>query len=1090
MFLPTRALLLCVVILNFATPSSGADEPAKPASGIWPATTFNGLRFRSIGPAMISGRIVDIAVEPGNAAHYYVAAASGGVWKTINNGITWIPLFDSEGSYSIGALALDPRNPATLWVGTGEANSQRSVSYGDGIYRSDDSGRTWKNLGLKKSEHIARIAIDPRDSKVVYVAAQGPLWSPGGDRGLYKTLDGGKTWTKALNLSDNTGVTDIAIDPRNPDVLIAAAYQRRRHQWTLVDGGPESAIYRSTDAGATWTKITAGLPTEDLGRVTFAPSPKDPAVVYASIEAANHKSGIFRSTDFGASWELRNATEFAGMYFGRIYADPHAVDRVYFMNVRMSVSDDGGKTLRPLGERSKHSDNHVIWIDPRDSNHYLVGCDGGVYESYDRAASWAFKSNLPLGQFYDVTTDNQAPFYNVYGGTQDNSSVGGPARTRNANGITNADWFTTQGGDGFQSRVDPEDPNTIYAELQYGVLVRFDKRTGERMGIQPQPGATEEPFRWNWDSPLMISPHKHTRIYFASNKLFRSEDRGDTWKAISPDLTQKIDRNTLPVMGKIWGPDAVAKNTSTAFYSNISTIAESPKKEGLLYVGTDDGWMQVSDDGGGHWRKSNDFPGVPEHSYVSRILASQFDTNTVYSALENHQNGDFQPYVLKSSDAGKTWLSIRGDLPAGAVYALAEDYKNPNLLFAGTEFGLYFTIDAGTHWTKLKSGLPTIAVRDIAIQKQQDDLVLATFGRGIYLLDDYSILRTMTPELLTRETLLFPVRDVPLYVQSTPYGGRGKGSQGEAFFTAENPPYGAAITYYLKTPLRTRAERRRELEKKQTVPYPTAEEFRAEASEEPPAIVVTISDSEGHPVRRLIGPVTAGLHRVTWDLGEPAPVLARPAPPDAEEDEFGRSTSGPAVMPGKYQVSLARRVDGVLTPVPGSYSFTVAVPGATAMAQQDRSTLVSFQQKVARLQRAVMGTIESLNTLKANLATMKRALYETPGASTALINTAGTLEKRNEELLRDLRGDVVLRAHDENTAPAISERVMEIVSGQRMSTSPPTQTQIQDYEIASAALTKVLAQWKTLVSVDVKKLEDAMEAAGAPYAPGRMIEFK
>ena len=1090
MFLPTRALLLCVVALNFALPSTAADEPVKPASGIWPATTFNGLRFRSIGPAMISGRIVDIAVEPGNAAHYYVAAASGGVWKTINNGITWIPLFDSEGSYSIGALALDPKNHSTLWVGTGEANSQRSVSYGDGIYRSDDSGRTWKNLGLKKSEHIARIAIDPRDSKVVYVAAQGPLWSPGGDRGLYKTVDGGKTWTKALNISDNTGVTDIAIDPRNPDVLIAASYQRRRHQWTLVDGGPESAIYRSTDAGATWTKITAGVPAEDLGRITFAPSPKDPAVVYASIEGANHKSGIFRSTDFGASWELRSAIEFAGMYFGRIYADPHAVDRVYFMNVRMSVSDDGGKTLRPLGERSKHSDNHVIWIDPRDANHYLVGCDGGVYESYDRAVTWAFKSNLPLGQFYDVTTDNQAPFYNVYGGTQDNSSVGGPARTRNANGITNADWFTTQGGDGFQSRVDPEDPNTIYAELQYGVLVRFDKRTGERMGIQPQPGATEEPFRWNWDSPLMISPHKHTRIYFASNKLFRSEDRGDTWKAISPDLTQKIDRNTLPVMGKIWGPDAVAKNTSTAFYSNISTLAESPKKEGLLYVGTDDGWMQVSEDGGGHWRKSNDFPGVPEHSYVSRIVASQFDTNTVYSALENHQNGDFQPYVLKSSDAGKTWRSIRGDLPAGAVYALAEDYKNPNLLFAGTEYGLYFTIDAGTHWTKLKSGLPTIAVRDIAIQKQQDDLVLATFGRGIYVLDDYSILRTMTPELLTRETLLFPVRDVPLYVQSTPYGGRGKGSQGEAFFTAENPPYGAAITYYLKTPLRTRAERRRELEKKQTVPYPTAEEFRAEASEEPPAMIVTISDSEGRPVRRLTAPATAGLHRVTWDLGEPAPVLARPAPPEAEEDEFSGSPSGPAVMPGKYQVSLARRVDGVLTPVPGSYSFTVAVPGATATTQQDRSTLVTFQQKVARLQRAVMGTIESGNTLKANLATMKRALYETPGASTALINSASTLEKRNEELLLELRGDVVLRAHDENTAPAISERVMEIVSGQRMSTSPPTQTQIQDYEIASAALTKVLAQWKTLVTVDVKKLEDAMEAAGAPYTPGRMIEFK
>ncbi len=863
-------------------------------------------------------------------------------------------------------------------------------------------------------------------------------------------------------------------------------------QWTLIDGGPESAIYRSTDAGATWAKVSSGLPAEDLGRITFAPSANNPALVYASVEAANHKSGIFRSNDFGSSWELRSAVEFAGMYFGRIYADPHNADRVYFMNVRMSVSDDGGKTLRPLGERSKHSDNHVIWIDPRDANHYLVGCDGGLYESYDRAANWSFKSNLPLGQFYDVTTDNQAPFYNVYGGTQDNSSVGGPARTRSANGITNADWFVTQGGDGFQSRVDPEDPNTIYAELQYGVLVRFDKRTGERLGIQPEPGAGEEPLRWNWDSPIMISPHQHTRIYFGSNKLFRSDDRGDTWKTVSPDLTQKIDRNTLPVMGKIWGPDAVAKNSSTAFYSNISTLAESPKKEGLLYVGTDDGWIQVSEDGGGHWRKSNDFPGVPEHSYVSRIMASQYNANTVYSAIENHQNGDFHPYLLKSDDAGKTWHSIRGDLPeGGAVYALAEDHKNANLLFAGTEYGLYFTIDGGHKWTRLKSGLPTVAVRDIAIQKQQDDLVVGTFGRGVYILDDYSILRTLTPELLTRDTLLFPVRDVPMYVQAVPYGGRGKGWQGDAFFSADNPPYGATVTYYLKTPLRTRAEQRREKEKKGVVTYPTAEEFRAEATEEPPAIVVTVSDSAGHPVRRLTAPASAGLHRITWDLREPAPVLSRPAPPDAEEDDdfFGGPT-GPTIMPGKYQVSLARRVDGVLTPVPGTSSFTVSVPGTAAMNQQDRSTLVSFQEKVSRLQRAVMGAVESANALKTNVAAMRRALYETPGASTELINTATAIQKRNEDILRELRGDVVLRAHDENTGPSISERVMEIVSGQRMSTALPTQTQLKDYEIASSQFTTVLAQLKSLASGDVKKLEDALEAAGAPYTPGRTIEFK
>ena len=554
------------------TAALSQTPPAKPSLNL------TGLKLRSIGPAMISGRIVDLAVDPANAAHYFIAAASGGVWKTLNNGTTWTPIFDNEGSYSIGALALDPKNPAVLWVGTGEANSQRSVSYGDGIYRTEDAGRTWRNLGLKTSEHIARIAIDPRDSRTVYVAAQGPLWSAGGDRGLFKTTDAGRTWNKVLSVSENTGVTDVAIDPRNPDTLIAASYQRRRHTWTLIDGGPESAIYRSTDAGATWSKVTSGLPAEDLGRITFAPSPKDSSLVYASVEAANKKSGIFRSNDFGASWELRSPIEFAGMYFGRLYADPHAADRVYFMNVRMTVSDDGAKTFRPLGEKFKHSDNHVIYVDPRDAAHYIVGCDGGVYESYDRAANWAFKSNLPLGQFYDVAVDNQAPFYYVYGGTQDNSSVGGPARTRNSSGITNADWFVTQGGDGFHSRVDPEDPNTVYAELQYGVLTRFDRRTGERQGIQPQPGPDEEPNRWNWDSPLLISPHNHTRIYFAAQKLFRSDDRGSSWRAISPDLTQKVDRNTLPVMGRVWGPDAVAKNTSTAFYSNISSLSESPKK--------------------------------------------------------------------------------------------------------------------------------------------------------------------------------------------------------------------------------------------------------------------------------------------------------------------------------------------------------------------------------------------------------------------------------------------------------------------------------------------------------------------------------
>lgn len=1076
-------LILAVAVT--AAAALAADVPAPTAPG--PPTlsaTLSGVPFRSIGPAVISGRVIDIAVDPANAAHYYVAAASGGVWKTLNNGISWTPVFDHQGSYSIGALALDPKNSATLWVGTGEANSQRSVSYGDGIYRTDDAGKTWKNLGLKTSQHIARIAIDPRDSNIVYVAAQGPLWSAGAERGLYKTTDGGRTWTKVLSVSENTGVTDVAIDPRHPDTLIAAAYQRRRHQWTLIDGGPESAIYRSTDAGATWVKITSGVPTEEMGRITFAPSAKDPAVVYASIEAANHKSGIFRSTDFGSSWELRSPIEFAGMYFGRIYADPHNVDRVYFMNMRMSVSDDGGKTLRPLGEKNKHSDNHVIWIDPRDAEHYLVGCDGGVYESYDRGANWAFKNNLPLGQFYDIAADNQAPFYYVYGGTQDNSSVGGPARNSSLTGITNADWFVTQGGDGFQSRVDPEDPNTVYAEAQYGVLVRYDRRTGERLGIQPSPGSTDEPFRWNWDSPLLISPHSHTRIYFGAHHLFQSDDRGATWKVISPDLTRHIDRNQLPVMGKVWGPDAVAKNASTAFYSNLSTLAESPRKAGLLYAGTDDGWLQISEDGGGHWRKSTSFPGVPDRSYASRVVASQHDDNTVFLALENHQNGDFAPYLLKSTDAGRTWHSIRGDLPAnGVVYALAEDSKDPGLLFAGTEFGVYITFDGGAKWTRLTGGLPTIAVRDIAIQKQQDDLILGTFGRGIYVLDDYSFLRAASAATLAKDAALFPARNTRSYVQTGPFGSRGKGSQGEAFFAADNPPYGATFTYYLKTPLRTRAERRREFEKTHPVTYPGAEELRAEAAEEAPAVVLTVAEAQGKVVRRLIGPATAGLHRVTWDLREPAPILSKPRPPDAEEEEDDYGPAGPAVRPGPYQVSMATRIDGVLKPLPGAVTFEVT-------AAEDRSVLVTFQEQVSRLQRAVAGALDAANTLKTNLASMKRALYETPGAPTSLINTATDLEKRNDEVLRQLRGDTVLRAHDENTPPSISERVTGIIDSQRMSTAAPTGTQTQDFEISQTAFAGVLQQLKQLTEVEAKKLEQALEELGAPYTPGRSITYR
>ncbi|HEY0553718.1 MAG TPA: glycosyl hydrolase, partial [Thermoanaerobaculia bacterium] len=687
------------------------DGKPEEKKGSMTASTFAGLELRNIGPATVGGRIVDLAVDPRTPTTWYVAAASGGVWKTVNAGTTWTPIFEGQGSFSIGCITIDPRNPLVIWVGSGENNSQRSVSYGDGLYKSTDGGKSWDNVGLKKSEHIGKVVIDPRDSNTVYVAAQGPLWAPGGDRGLYKTTDGGKTWKAVLTISENTGVTDVALDPRNPDTVYAATYQRRRHIWTLIDGGPEGGIQKSTDGGATWKKLAGGLPRGDVGRIGLAVAPSKPDTVYALVEAAGKTGGFFRSTDGGGNWEKRSDTGSSSpQYYQEIFVDPENADRIYSMDTFLAVSENGGEEFHPLGEKDKHVDNHVIWIDPANRDHLLVGCDGGLYQSWDRGQDWEFKSNLPIAQFYRVSLNNAKPFYEVFGGTQDNFSLGGPSRTINNNGIRNSDWFVTQGGDGFQSQADPEDPDTVYAEAQYGALVRYDRKTGEQLYIQPQPGRGEPALRWNWDSPIIVSPHSHTRLYFAANKLFKSDDRGASWKAVSPDLTRQVDRHKLKVMGRVWGVDAVAYNSSTSFYGNIVALNESPVKAGLLYVGTDDGLVQVSEDDGGAWRKIDKFPGVPDSTYVSDLEASATDANTVFAAFNNMQMGDFKPYLLKSADRGKSWTSIAGDLPErGSVWTVAQDFVNPDLLFAGTEFGLYFTTDGGHKWIKFDS-LPVTAV--------------------------------------------------------------------------------------------------------------------------------------------------------------------------------------------------------------------------------------------------------------------------------------------------------------------------------------------------------------------------------------------
>lgn len=1073
-------------------------EPAKPTAeeakkGGLTADTFSGLQFRLIGPAVASGRVLAFAVNPKNHAEYYVGVASGGVWKTVNDGTTWTPVFDGEGSYSIGWVALDPNDASVVWVGAGESNSQRSVGYGDGVYRSDDGGKSWKNMGLKKSEHIGRVIVDPRDSKVVYVAAEGPLWGPGGDRGLYKTTDGGKTWKAVLAISENTGVADVALDPSNPDILYAAAYQRRRHVFTLIDGGPESAIYKSTDAGGTWNKLKSGLPTEDMGRIGLAVSPADPSVVYATIEAANAKGGIFRSTDRGATWERRNEFDQGAMYYGQIIADPKNVDRIYVMNVSMRVSDDGGKTLRKINEVNHHGDDHAIWIDPDNTKHWLLGSDGGVAETFDGSASWQFKANLPTVQFYDVTVDNAEPFYNVCGGTQDNFSWCGPSRTKNVNGIMNSDWYVTTGGDGFRSLVDPEDPNIVYSESQYGVLVRYDKRTGQALLIQPQEGKGEPPLRWNWDSPFIISPRSHTRLYFAANKLFRSDDRGDTWKAISGDLTRQIDRNKLPVMGKVWGPDAVAKNQSTSFYGNIVALAESPQKEGLIYLGTDDGLIQVTQDGGATWTKHEKFPGVPEMSYVSRLTASRHDANTVYAAFENHKNEDFKPYLLKSSDAGKTWTSIAGDLPEnGPVLAFAEDPVNSNLLFTGTEFGAFFTLGGGKKWIQLKGGLPTIAVRDMVIQARENDLVLATFGRGFYILDDITALRQATPETLQQDAMLSPVKNASMYIERRPLGGPKKSFQGDAFYTAENPPFGATFTYYLKEKLKTKKQKRQDAEKEaakkgETVAYPSHDELRAEAAEPKPEVYLMVYDDSGSPIRRVNAPVSEGFHRVAWDLRYSAPELPSGEPSD---EDFPSATSmGPLVMPGKYSARLFKKVDGVVTELSGPQAFAVLTDDASSMNPVDRAAQEEFHRKVARLYRAVSGAINATKDLDIQLKAIRKALQETPVAERQLGTAADAIEKSNNELLRLLRGDVALAQRNEPVPPSINDRLTGIMEGERFAITRPTQTHLDAYAIASEEFKQQLARLHSLIDVELAKLQKDMEAAGAPWTPGRVPEW-
>lgn len=946
------AAALANVVVNGQGPAPAADP-------------FEGFAFRALGPGLTSGRLSDVEVDPNNPSVWYVAASSGNLWKTENRGNTWTPIFDKYGSFSLGAVVVDPKDSNVVWLGTGENNNQRSVAFGDGLYKSTDAGRTWKKMGLENSEHIQNILIDPRNSNVVYVSAIGPLWSAGGDRGLYKTTDGGQTWKAVLTISPDTGVTDVVMDPKRPDTLYAAALQRRRAVGQLIGGGPESAIYKTTDGGAKWTKLTKGLPTVEMGRVGLGINWRNPNIVYALVTAQRGQGGFFRSDDGGTSWTRigRQVSEggrggrggapaqppspcaaigaapatppeppsdedeppgrgrgrgpsddcYRGGdpgYYNEIIVDANDPETIWSPQTNVYRSQDGGKTWKPVNMQGVHVDHHDIVADPRDPKHYLVANDGGLYETYDNFETFRHFTNLPLSQFYRIATDNSRPFYKICGGAQDNGTICGPSRTLNSAGIRTSDWYRVGGGDGFQPRVDPEDPNIVYAQSQNGSLSRLDLRTGQSVGIRPTtrnthvPGAPPAPAtppqegrgggggrlgRWHWDAPLIISPHSARRLYFGGEKLYRSDNRGDAWTAVSPDLTRNLDRTKIPIMGKVWPQDSVAYMQATTTLSTITTLDESPLREGFLIVGTDDGLVQISEDAGRNWRKVEQFPGVPQYSYVTDVYPSPRDADTIFVTINNYQRGDFKPYVMKSTDRGRNWTSIAGNLPErSGAWSIVQDHIDGNLLFVGLEFGVYFSKDGGGTWTALKGGIPTTQARDLEIQKRESDLIVGSFGRGAYVLDDYTALRDVTQQALTQEAVLFRLRDAYLYNER----GQVRAAWGDP--ETPNPPFGAIFTYHVGKPSTGDAK-----------------------------LVLVISDDSGKPVRRLELSNGPGMHRIAWNL--------RGEAPQAEGGRGGGGRGGQAadfVEPGRYRATIARLTGDKVTPIGEPQLFNVVpLPG-------------------------------------------------------------------------------------------------------------------------------------------------------------------
>ncbi|MCB0636684.1 MAG: glycosyl hydrolase, partial [Lewinella sp.] len=903
--------------------------------------------------------------------------------------------------------------------------------------------------------------------------------------GVYKTTDGGQHWQRVLGDKEWTGATDLLIDPRDPQVLYAATWQRHRTVAAYLGGGPGTGIYRSTDGGDSWEKLTTGLPTGPLGKIGLAISPQDPDVVYAAIEEQRRTGALYRSADRGASWEKRASVVSGGTgphYYQELYASPHQFDRLYLMDVRIQVSDDGGQTFRRLQEQHKHSDNHALAFRADDPDYLLVGTDGGLYESFDLASNWRYFANLPVTQFYKIALDDSEPFYNIYGGTQDNSTQGGPSRTDNAQGIQNSDWRVVLDWDGHQPATEPGNPDIVYAERQEGTLSRLDMTTGEVVDIQPQPREGEDYERFNWDAPILVSPHQPSRIYFASQRVWRSDNRGDSWTTISGDLTRDQERLDLPIMGRRQSWDNAWDVLAMSNYNTITSLAESPVQEGLIYAGTDDGLIQVTEDGGGNWRRIEvgRLPGVPATAFVNDIKADLFDANTVYVVLDNHKYGDYMPYLCKSTDAGRTWTSLRANLPERTLlWRIVQDHEKPGLLFLASEFGVYFTVNGGGQWTELTGKMPTISFRDLAIQRRENDLVAASFGRGIFILDDYTPLRSVTTEQLAAEATLFPPRKAWWYIPRSHLNfDSGRGDQGAGHYVAPNPPFGAVFTYYLKEGMTTPKAERQEMEKEradQDIPFPGWDVLAEEAAAAEPRIWLVVSNTAGEVVRRISGPVSAGLHRVSWDLYYPAPFALSG---EVDEDDHGLLAA-----PGTYSVALYREQNGQVTQLGEAQSFQVeplrqgALPGSTPA--ETAAFWRQFEQVYADFSSLNIGFSQAGE----HLTLLQTALQRTPLPPGAMDTELYTLRETMMNLQEAMNGNPAKLEIGEKVAPTIGERlfaVSRIVGG---STYGPTATARETLRLAEEqinALSQQLTDWHQRAVAIARRLQEA----GGPRVEG------